>query len=191
MKRIIFLVLLGTVISCKSTKEGTTRATDYFQVENLAQLNVEEIKQNFSDAQIREDVGMFEEGTIERPYLILYPDSVDEIQITWEDSRRKKIHDIRFTGEGKWHSSQGIKIGTSYEELNKINGRPISFYGFGWDYSGAVMWNDGALENTKLRVFLAPEKDPDDHHYGDHILKVTPEEASAMNLRVRTIIYKM
>lgn len=186
MKKIVILLLLVIISSCKSTKRT---AADKFVLENLIQLNAEELAKTYPDANIREDVGVFEEGTVERPYTVLYPGTPDEIQITWKDTGRSQINDIRFSKDGKWKSGLGIKVGTTYEELNRLNEKEISFYGFGWDYSGAVMWNDGKLENSNLVVFLEGEEIPRDH-YGDHLIEASPEEIAAMNLKVQTIIYK-
>lgn len=193
MKKLILVFAVLGIVSCKSTKQPTTTAAtkDTFVIENLAKLNAAEIKQKYPDADIKEDVGMFDEGTEELYYTILYPEKPNEIQITWKDRQRTEINDIRFTTAGDWKSSRGIQVGTTYDELNALNGKRISFYGFGWDYSGAVDWNDGKLENSKLRVFLAPEKEPETKYYGDHIIKATPAEIKNMGLKVQTIIYKM
>lgn len=184
----MFLILIAA--SCKNTKQATTAPADKFVIEDLAEMNSEEIKQQFPEANIIEDIGEFEEGTEKRPYTVLFPDTPDEIQITWEDMERTKINDIRFSKEGKWKSSTGIKIGTSLEELNQLNGKAVAFYGFGWDYSGAVVWNNGKYENSNLRIFLASEKSLPGKFYGDHIIKASPEEVEALNLKVQTLIYK-
>jgi len=39
-------------------------------------------------------------------------------------------------------------------------------------------------------VFLAPEKEPKNKFYGDHIIKATPEEIKEMDLRVKAILFK-
>ena len=187
MRKFFVLLLLVGISSCKSTKQATE---DKFVLENLSKLNAEEINRRYPDANIKEDVGVFEEGTVERPYTILYPNTPDEVQITWKDAARSRVEDIRFSGEGKWKSGSGIKVGTTYEELNRLNEKEISFYGFGWDYSGAVMWNDGKLEDSNLRVFLAPGGQTKNAHYGDHIIEASAEEIADMNLKVQTIIYK-
>ncbi|MGA8853946.1 MAG: hypothetical protein WB492_07205, partial [Christiangramia sp.] len=75
----------------------------------------------------------------------------------------------------------------TYAELNKMNGKKISFYGFGWDYSGAVDWNGGKLEKSGLRVFLTPGNDPSNKFYRDKIIKATPEEIEALDLKVGSI----
>ena len=190
MKKFILLLLIIGVASCKSTKQPTAAKVDLFVIENLSGMTSEEIKTNYTDANITEDIGVFDEGTEERPYTTLYTGTPDEIQITWEDAGRTRIHDIRFSNSGKWRSNTGIKIGTNYKELNQINGKEISFYGFGWDYSGAVVWNGGKLENSNLFVFLESNNIPG-NFYGDNIIEATPEEIDQMNLKVSTILYKL
>lgn len=193
MKKLIILIAVLGIASCKSTKQTTATETTKptFIIEDLAKFDAEEIKIKYPDAFPREGVGMFDEGTEELYYTILYPETPNEIQITWNDKERTEINDIRFTTAGNWKSSRGIMVGTTYDELNVLNGKPVSFYGFGWDYSGAVVWNEGKLEDSKLRVFLAPEKEPQPKYYGDHIIKATPGEIKNMGLKVQTIIYKM
>jgi hypothetical protein len=189
MKKIALLLSLLVLAACGGSKKVSTAPEDKFLLENLAMATSAQIAQNYSDANIYEDTGLFEEGTIERPYTVLYQGTPDEIQITWNDAARTEIHDIRFSGNGKWHSQTGISIGTTYEELNRLNGREISFYGFGWDYGGAVMWNNGDLESTNVQVFLEPSVEPADKFYGDHLVKATPEEIKALDLQVKTIMY--
>lgn len=188
MKKLILLVVVFGTLSCGSTRKNNSASIDKFVIENLNGKTAEEIKRIYPDANIKEDIGMFEEGTEERPYSILYPDSPDELHITWTDNGRTKINDIRITDAGNWKSNTGIIVGTTYDELNSLNEKPVSFYGFGWDYSGAVVWNDGKFEKTPLRVFLAPGNSPENKFYGDHLIEATPEEITALNLKVNTVI---
>lgn len=190
MKKLSILFFILIAASCKNTKQVTTAPEDKFVIEDLAEMNSEEIKKQFPESNITEDIGEFEEGTESRPYTVLFPDTADEIQITWDDMERTKINDIRFSGEGKWKSSTGINIGTRLEELNQLNGKPVSFYGFGWDYSGAVVFNDGKFEDSNLRIFLASEKSLPGKFYGDQIIKASAEEIAALDLKVQTLIYK-
>ncbi len=187
MKKLLFVIFLG-LVACNSAKKATSNPNAKFSVENLGNMNAMEINQRYSDADIQEGSEIYEEGTVERPYTILYPETEDELHITWEDEGKSKIHDIRFSGNGKWKTDSGVQIGTTYDELNKMNGKDISFYGFGWDYSGAVLWNEGKLENSGLRVFLSPENEPGNKYYGDRIIKASPEEIEAMNLKVSSIM---
>ena len=54
---------------------------------------------------------------------------------------------VRVLDDGsRWHFADGIGIGTPLSRLVAMNGKPIRFLGFDWDYGGAVTdWNGGAL----------------------------------------------
>lgn len=199
MKKLILLICILTFASCKSSKpsgssedvissEKSSKA-DRFFIENLSEMNSAAINATYPEANITEDVGTFDEGTEERAYTILYPNSPDEIHITWEDAAKNNIYDIRFSDGGKWKSTTGIKVGTTYNELNELNEKEISFYGFGWDYSGAVNWNNGKFEDSNLFVFLEAKNIPG-KFYGDHVIKASTEEIALMDLKVKTIMFK-
>ena len=187
MRKIILVAAVLFMAACNCAKKGTSGSTSKYTVENLGKMNAEDLVQNYPDANITEGTDMFEEGTDERPYTILYPGTSDELHITWQDKNRTRIHDLRYSEKGKWKSETGVNVGTTYAELNKMNGKKISFYGFGWDYSGAVDWNGGKLEKSGLRVFLTPGNDPSNKFYGDKIIKATPEEIEALDLKVGSI----
>jgi len=190
MRKFFFLSAILLIVSCNSSKNTTAPNSKQFFVEDLLEMNAASIKDAFPNEVITEDVGLFEEGTEERAYTVISPNSPDELHITWKDKKRTQVEDIRIDTNGKWKSKTSIKIGTTFEELREMNEKPISFYGFGWDYSGATLWNDGKLENSKLHVFLAPEKEPKNKFYGDHIIKATPEEIKDMDLKVKAILFK-
>ncbi len=186
MKKISLIIVVLTLAACGSS--GSKMSKDKFVAENLTNYDAEELNENYPDANIYEDSGLFEEGTVERSYTVMYPDTPDELHITWKTDEREEIFDIRFSENGKWKSAEGIEIGTTYEALNKLNEKEISFYGFGWDYGGAVMWNDGKLENSNLRIFLAPEGEVANKFYGDRIINSSKEEIEKLNLKVTSIM---
>lgn len=188
MKKVLVLGLILIAAGCKSGKI-TADSPEKYRVENLAkvisQRNLEEI---YPDAQIAEGVDLFDEGTVERPYSILYPETKDQLLIIWEDQSRTRPYQLYVENEGKWSTQNGIMVGTSYEDLQAINGGSIKFYGFGWDYSGAVDWNDGKLADSNIRVFLAPVQAPPQSFYGDQIIEADPEEILNLDLRVRALM---
>jgi len=190
MRKFFFLSAILLIVSCNSSKNPTAPNSKQFFVEDLLEMNATSIKDAFPNEVITEDVGLFEEGTEERAYTVISPNSPDELHITWKDKNRTQIEDIRMDTNGKWKSKTSIKIGSTYDELTQMNEKPISFYGFGWDYSGATLWNDGKLEKSSIHVFLAPEKEPKNKFYGDHIIKATPEEIKDMDLKVKAILFK-
>ncbi|APG60956.1 hypothetical protein [Christiangramia salexigens] len=188
MRKILALSLVIIMASCNSAKKGTSATNAKYTLENLEKLDSKSLRSQYPNANIKEGTDLFEEGTEKRAFSILYPGTPDELSITWQDEERTKIHDIRYSGNGKWKSETGIDIGTSYEALNKINAKKISFYGFGWDYSGAVLWNGGKMEDSKLRVFLAPQNEHSNKFYGDQIIKASDAEIEALDLKVSSII---
>lgn len=203
MKKLILMGVFCVSVSCKGKKNASDGAhTDVnttvnvnpknFEVEKLAKMHSPEaLLKNYPNANIKEGVGMFDEGTVERAYTILYPDTKNEIHLIWESLERKKLYEVYFSNSGDWKSEKTIAIGTTYEELVARNGKPIKVYGFGWDYSGAVDWNGGRLENSKLQVFLIPAKEPKSKFYGDGIINPTEAELKELDLTVGQIIYHL
>ncbi|WP_010227294.1 hypothetical protein [Gillisia marina] len=190
MRKFLYLSAILLVVACNSSKKATTPSSNQLFVEDLLDMNALTLKSTFPNEVISEDVGLFEEGTEERAYTVISPNTPDELHITWKDKDRTQIEDIRMDSNGKWKSKSTIKIGSTYDELTEMNQKPISFYGFGWDYSGATLWNDGKLEKSNVHVFLAPEKEPKNKFYGDKIVTATPEEIKELDLKVKAILFK-
>ena len=83
----------------------------------------------------------------------IYPGQKNEITIQWKDTAyHGGIAMIQsFNEQPDWHSAEGIKMGSGLKELVKVNGAKISFYGFGWDYSGSVTgYNGGKLDKSNI-----------------------------------------
>ncbi len=190
MRKFLYLSTLILIVGCNSSKKVSTLASNSFFVEDLLALNSEELKNRFPSEAIKENTGLLEEGTKERAFTIITSDSNDELHITWKDKARTQIEEIRLNNMGKWKSKTGIEIGSTYNDLTDMNKKPISFYGFGWDYGGAVQWNDGKLEKSNVYVFLAPKEEPKNKFYGDQIVKATAEEIKELDLKVKAILFK-
>lgn len=189
MRRLMMIGLILFLASCKS-KKLTADSPERFTIENLAKVSSpEELRNIFPNVEMEEGTDMFEEGTVERPYTVLYPGSPNEVLITWNNSSQDEIHSIRVENSGDWKSKTGISIGTPYKALVEMNG-PVNVYGFGWDYSGAVDWNNGKLADTNIRVFLAPKGTPPNKFYGDSVIEATEEEIKALDLSVQAILFQ-
>jgi hypothetical protein len=191
MRKILFLNILVLVLAgCKSRKL-TADSTDKFVIENLAQISsAEDLQRIYPDAAIEEGSDVFEEGIVKRPFTIIFPGTPNEALITWNDMERTQLNRIRVENDGRWKTDNGIEIGTTYRELEEINGNSIEFYGFGWDYSGAVDWNGGKLADSNIRVFLAPKGTPPNKFYGDRKIEASEEEIEALELTVQAILYQ-
>lgn len=105
----------------------------------------------------------------------LFPGTKNEVTIYWDDTAYHQIiREINCFGDNPdWHSAEGIKMGSGLRDLLAINGKKISFYGFGWDYSGGVVgYNGGKLENSFIQYRLGYKEGVkvDQSLYGDTAL---------------------
>lgn len=92
------------------------------------------------------------------PGTLLYPDDPDKLmEILWKDQgARRNPARIFISGDRSlWHTAEGIRLGTTLIQIEKLNGGPVRMVGFGWDYSGTVV--DGA--GGKLK-FLGTDEGP-------------------------------
>jgi hypothetical protein len=111
-----------------------------------------ELRKIYGDENVAETEVNIGEGETETGTVLFDKDPERRIQILWSDPQAKsnpagiQIDEPR----NRWKTAEGITIGTSLRELEKINGRPFTLTGFGWDYSGTVVdWNDGALKKLE------------------------------------------
>lgn len=101
------------------------------------------------------------------PGTVIFPNIPSKkLEIVWKDKKSKKSPEfIQLYGDKSlWKTKEGISLGTSLKELEKINGKPFVLAGFEWDYSGAFFsWNDGKLakpfgnEGEKATLRLSPK----------------------------------
>ncbi len=81
----------------------------------------------------------------------IYKGKPDELQVAIDPDKKSKISFVLVrANNGKWHTAEGIHVGTTLDELNKINGEPFTFGGFGWDYGGYINdFKTGKLKSLK------------------------------------------
>jgi hypothetical protein len=96
------------------------------------------------------------------PGTVLYPsDSLRRLEIIWRDTvAQQGPSRIILRGHGsRWQVGRGISLGTSLQDLERLNGGPFTLAGFGWDYAGVVTsWNGGSLERALagIKLYLDP-----------------------------------
>ena len=109
------------------------------------------------------------EGATRTGTLVL-PGTAEEVKLFWKgDAYRLPEYGVitRIRAEPtpdwwkptRWHTPEGITIGTTLAELVRLNGRGFRPHGLAWDYSGTVnSWNEGALSRygKHLIVRLGP-----------------------------------
>jgi len=72
-----------------------------------------------------------------RPGAFIYRGTANALQVGFT-ADGKTIEFIRIEGKS-WRSKEGIRIGTTLAELERINGGAFKFLGFGWDNGGTVV----------------------------------------------------
>jgi hypothetical protein len=172
------------------------------EAELLKQLGKSMVKQS----QI--DVGEGEE----LPGTLLFPDDPEKtLQILWKDqeARRYPAQIIIKGDHSVWHTTEGISLGTTLVEIEKLNGGRVHITGFGWDYSGTIIdaangklkflgTNEGAadIKGRTLLVRLDPSEadikkiSSDEFHtvLGDGILRFDNAVIQKLNPRVYEIV---
>lgn len=116
---------------------------------------------------------------------ILFEGTKDEVWISWMNDTTKSdliAVEIRHP-ESTWKSKSGVGVGTTLEELEKLNGKPFTFLGFGWDFSGMTAFSEGELAKQGLGASL--EASTDDHEmWGDGEYSSDDPEARKAGVKV-------
>lgn len=105
-----------------------------YPLDSLLSFNSEtELKQVFGN-DVKRSTGYYPEGMGEYQNTLLYPDTRDQVEFVWLDDS------VNFTGlmyikvSGKkatWKTSEGITLGTTLKELERLNQKSFAFYGVG------------------------------------------------------------
>jgi hypothetical protein len=106
----------------------------------------------------RIDIG---EGETTPGTVLYHSDSARRAEIIWQDTvkRARPARLILRGGRSLWQVNPGISLGTSLQDLERMNGRPFKLAGFGWDYSGVVIdWSGGNLDSSLagIKLYLDP-----------------------------------
>lgn len=119
-----------------------------------AETGEADLRRLFGSVVVKSDSIHLGEGEY-RPGTVLYPDdSLRQVEITWQDTIERR-RPWRATVRGRrsvWHVDGQITLGTTLQELQRLNGKPFNMSGYGWDYGGRVIdWNGGVLDTTLHR----------------------------------------
>jgi hypothetical protein len=87
-----------------------------------------------------------------------------------------------------------ISLGTNLQELERLNGRPFTLAGFGWDYAGVITDSKGGTLDSSLagiKLYLDPgsaqyESKPYSQVLGDRDYSSSLPPMQQMNPRVAT-----
>ena len=117
-------------------------------------MHVGLITANMTEADIKkvygdENVVRVDRGDVKTS---IFPKTDKELEITWKKGLDFKKLETAIIRKGDWKTAEGIGIGTTVQELNKINGKPIELFQREENYA-MVRWQDGKV-NPKLKVVV-------------------------------------
>lgn len=124
------------------------------------------------------------------PGFLIFADTRNQVEVYYDTSVVKdRPAFLRISEEGTdWKSPEGITIGTTLEELVKINGKPITFFGFGWDYGGAVSnWNNGKINAGLMLILNDTRSNTPEGLLGDKEILSTAPGVDLKRIKVQTI----
>ena len=91
-------------------------------------------------------------GGEESPGAFIWQGTEDALELVFSDDS-KRITSVSILGK-KWASKEGLRLGASLATVERINGGPFKFYGFGFDYGGQVTESGPRLKG--YTIFLKP-----------------------------------
>ena len=137
-----------------------------------------------------------EEGAGVVGTIIYAGDAKRRLEIEWK-ARSFGRSPARVTVYGtasEWGVAPGITLGTSLEEIERLNGGPFTLTGFGWEYSGTVLgWNGGALTplgkaTPRAVIRLRPAPAREQEVRGDREFRSDSAPMQELNPRVYELV---
>jgi hypothetical protein len=204
LKNSIFIlpIMVAFLVSCRSNETLINKGgqEQFFSIDPVK--GVGPIKPNCTEKDLidfygsknlkRSDIDIGEGETVVGSTL--FPASPNAVEIEWKNSF-KLPERLTISSPGtQWKTKEGITIGTTLDQLEKINGGPFTLTGFGWDYEGRTMsWESGKLPK-QLQLELVPTQkvtdEEEDSVQGDRGFKSDHPVMKKKKLAVKTIFIR-
>ena len=125
---------------------------------------------------------------------------LQQFLVTWKDTLGRRMLDhIQLMGDStRWRGPRGVALGVSLRQLERMNGRPFTLLGFGWDYGGTVSsWEGGELAPLEGSAIVTLTPHPDTQSsaafqsvLGDRPFSSAQEEMQELNPRVQRLVLR-
>ncbi len=116
----------------------------------------------------------------------VFPGTEKELILLWTAEDFIHLREVRVTkAASPWKTEEGLAIGSSLKEVEKINGKPFLMSGFQWDYAGSTMsWNLGNIDADLVVTFAEPNRV---HRslLGDHEIRSDDERLRRANPKIQ------
>ncbi|PRP67867.1 hypothetical protein [Nonlabens agnitus] len=200
---ILLLTVVLIAISCKNQERPALEPAipiakipedaDYWTLEHLAEsLKDGSYLDIYQELDMNETSMQFEEGSVRRKVMFMGEGTSNELFISFENEAPFEIFVLK---RGPWRTRDGLKVGSSIEQLNEINGVPVQFAGFEWDHSGYVILGGGFIDADRYSISLSPSyvdipEDAVNEFIGDQIYDSKDPDVEKLQLYVDRIVYK-
>jgi hypothetical protein len=126
-----------------------------------ADISEADLRKRYGEAVLESTRIQIGEGETMAGAVLFGGDSLRRAEIIWGDTlnRRRPSRLILRGSRSQWRTDEGISLGTTLHELERLNGRPFTLAGFGWDYGGVITdWAGGNLGRvlTGTLLYLDP-----------------------------------
>lgn len=216
----ISLVALVAVLcaSCGSTSEKSLETTQTDSIANDETLYVEDFAQfkshedlvaRFGEKEVVKSERYIEEGTVKILISTVFPESNHPLTVFWKEGQNaykdiqsvevsKMIYDkefnVRLAEDDYWKFKNGIRIGMTIQELQKLNGGVFKFLGLGWDFGGSVLLDNKIFDNYSMFLDYVAKDEGDmpkgyNNITGDMELKSDNKIANELPLKLVSIKY--
>lgn len=183
-------VILSLLSLCSIASEWA-----FIPGKNLGKINMnssfKSIQKSYGQANVIKSDIHVGEGFYEKGYILFPNDDNKRAEILLSKEGQPSF--ILLGGKSSiWHSSEGIKVGTSLQEIEKINGVNFMLSGFAWDYAGTIAsWESGKLNKYKglLTIRLGPKyhQNYSKALLGDNLIQSDNAEMNKLNPTVYQI----
>jgi hypothetical protein len=159
MKKVFTTLLLSIIVASAFAKP-----TDWMYLVTADQFGVitktttyQDLINLFGKEKVKDETRTGAEGEGTYKVTVVYKGSPLEMTIGWVENKwHKTIASVECSQlKSPYYTKDSLKIGSNLNKLVKVNKAPITFYGFGWDYSGLISdYHKGALAKSKVRFSL-------------------------------------
>jgi len=99
----------------------------------------------FGAANVKRETLETEPGHADPVTVVFASDPTRRAIIFWRDAETRLAPEtVVINGERTvWKTDKGITLGTSLATLRRLNGKPLTLTGFGWDFGGTILDSNG------------------------------------------------
>lgn len=201
MKKILASLILAAIIcGCKNDKkENSVEIKDAVKIDSTLitdsswgaitqATDVGELKKTFGAENVKNERICGAECVDSVDVTIIYPGDKREVIVYWLDTFYLKKIAFLQSGmpDAPYHTSTGLKMGSTLTDLLRVNGQKINFAGFGWDYGGYVQsYNGGTLDRSPVQFRLDLMEDSGNDLLGDVELNTDMESVKKVMDKIR------